>query len=161
VLITLWVLYLSLTVAGQMFLGYQWDTLLLETGFLTVLYAPRGLRPKLATAPPTPVLARWLIWLLLFRLMFLSGVTKIASGDPSWADWSALTFHYETQPLPLWSGWYLHQMPVWFHGLSAGGMFVVELLLPWAVLTPPFLARRAVGRDYRPPAASGGYRNHG
>ena len=137
VLITLWVLYLSLTVAGQTFLGYQWDTLLLETGLLAVLYAPRGLHPTLTTEPPTPVLARWLIWWLLFRLMFLSGVTKITSGDPSWADWSALTFHYETQPLPLWSGWYLHQMPVWFHRLSAGGMFIVELLLPWAALTPP------------------------
>ena len=76
------------------------------------------------------------MWWLLFRLMFLSGITKIASGDPTWADWTALTYHYATQPLPLWTGWYVHQLPAWIHRLSAGGMFVVELLLPWAIFLP-------------------------
>ena len=128
--------YLSVTVAGQTFLAFQWDALLLETGLLACCYAPRGLWPNLATeAPPSP-LARWLLWCLLFRLMCLSGITKIASGDPTWADWTALTHHYETQPPPLWTGWYLHQLPAWAHRLSAGGMFVAELLLPWAVFVP-------------------------
>jgi len=40
----LWLLYLSVTVAGQLFLEFQWDSLLLETGLLTVLYAPRSWR---------------------------------------------------------------------------------------------------------------------
>jgi hypothetical protein len=31
----LWLLYLSVTVAGQLFLEFQWDSLLLETGLLT------------------------------------------------------------------------------------------------------------------------------
>ena len=42
-----WLLYLSLTTAGQIFLGYQWDNLLLETGFLAllfVLWPSRGLQ---------------------------------------------------------------------------------------------------------------------
>ena len=136
VLALLWVSYLSLTVAGQTFLAFQWDTLLLETGLLACFYAPRGLRPTLTTeTPPSPV-ARWLLWWLLFRVMFLSGITKIASGDPTWADWTALTYHYATQPLPLWTGWHVHQLPAWIHRLSAGGMFVVELLLPWAIFVP-------------------------
>ena len=136
VLALLWVSYLSLTVAGQTFLAFQWDTLLLETGLLACFYAPRGLRPTLATEAPPSAMARWLLWWLLFRLMFLSGITKIASGDPTWADLTALTYHYETQPLPLWTGWYVHQLPTWIHRLSAGGMFVVELLLPWAIFLP-------------------------
>ena len=145
VLALLWVSYLSLTIAGQTFLAFQWDTLLLETGLLACFYAPRGLRPTLATeAPPSPS-ARWLLWWLLFRLMFLSGITKIASGDPTWADWTALTHHYETQPLPLWTGWYLHQLPAWMHRLSAGGMFVVELLLSWAVFVPARFRRVRLG----------------
>ena len=136
VLTALWVSYLSLSIGGQTFLGFQWDTLLLETGLLACFFAPRGRCPRLTTeAPPSP-LACWLLWWLLFRLMFLSGITKIASGDPTWADWTALTHHYETQPLPLWSGWYLHQLPEGIHRLATGGMFIVELLLPWAIFTP-------------------------
>ena len=145
VLPLLWVSYLSLTVAGQTFLAFQWDTLLLETGLLACFYAPRGLRPTLTTErPPSPV-ARWLLWWLLFRLVILSGITKVASGDPTWADWTALTYHYETQPLPLWTGWYAHQLPSWIQRLSVGGMFVVELLLPWAIFAPARFRRIRLG----------------
>ena len=145
VLTLLWVSYLSLTVAGQTFLAFQWDTLLLETGLLACFYAPGGLRPTLTTEEPPSPMARWLFWWLLFRVMFLSGITKIASGDPTWADWTALTYHYETQPLPLWTGWHVHQLPAWIHRLSAGGMFVVELLLPWAIFLPVRLRRIRIG----------------
>tara|TARA_B100002003_G_scaffold219048_1_gene220442 strand:+ start:2194 stop:3714 length:1521 start_codon:yes stop_codon:yes gene_type:complete len=136
VLVLLWVSYLSLTVVGQTFLGFQWDGLLLEIGLLACFYAPRRWWPTLATEDPPSPLARWLLWWLLFRLMFLSGITKLASGDPTWADWTALTYYYETQPLPLWTDWYAHQLPVWTHRLSAGGMYVIELLLPWAIFLP-------------------------
>jgi hypothetical protein len=133
VLPLLWVSYLSLTIGGQTFLAFQWDTLLLETGLLACFYAPSGWRPRLATETPPAPLARWLIWWLLFRLMFLSGITKLASGDPTWANLTALTYHYQTQPLPLWTGWYAHHLPVWVHQAAAAGMFVAELLLPWMV----------------------------
>ena len=39
-LFLLWCLYLSLSTICGPFLSFQWDTLLLETGFLAVLYAP-------------------------------------------------------------------------------------------------------------------------
>ena len=145
VLPLLWVSYLSLTVAGQTFLAFQWDTLLLETGLLAWFYAPRGWRPTLGTEEPPWLIARWLLWWLLFRLMFLSGITKLASGDATWSDWTAMTFHYSTQPLPLWSGWYAHQLPVWIHRLSVGGMFVAELLLPWAIFAPTRWRRLRLG----------------
>lgn len=145
VLALLWLSYLSLTVVGQTFLAFQWDALLLEIGLLACVYAPRGLRSRLATeAPPSPV-ARWLLWWLLFRVMFLSGITKIASGDPTWADWTALTYHYETQPLPLWTGWYAHQLPTWIQRVSVGGMFAMELLLPWVIFVPARFGRLRLG----------------
>jgi hypothetical protein len=137
VLPLLWVSYLSLTIGGQTFLAFQWDTLLLEIGLLACFYAPSGWRPTLATETPPSPAARWLIWWLLFCLMFLSGITKVASGDPAWANLTALTYHYQTQPLPLWTGWYLHQLPTWVHQAAAASMFAVELLLPWMVFAPP------------------------
>ena len=137
----LWLLYLSLTVAGQTFLAFQWDTLLLETGLLACLYAPLGWRPGLGGGRDTVPAARWLIWALAFKLTFLSGVTKLVSGDPTWSGLTALTFHYQTQPLPAWTSWYAHQLPAWFHMGSAAVMFGIELIAPFLVLAPPRFRR--------------------
>ena len=99
----LWALYLTLTIAGQVFLEFQWDALLLETGLLAILYAPFAWRSRVATDPEPPAMVRWVLWFLAFKLTFLSGITKILSGDRTWADWTALTYHYETQPIPAWT----------------------------------------------------------
>jgi hypothetical protein len=116
----LWIDYLSLSVVSGEFLAYQWDALLLETGFLAIFLAPRVRWDGLNGAEDPPRLARWLLWWLLFRLMVGSGVVKLTSGDPTWRDLTALTFHYETQPLPVWTSWYMHQLPHWFPAISIG-----------------------------------------
>lgn len=134
-LLVLWAIYLSLSTVSREFLSFQWDILLLEAGFLGILYAPWRLWPRLATdAPPSPIV-RWLLWWLLFRLMLASGVVKLASGDPTWNNLTALSYHYETQPLPTWIGWYAHQLPAWLHSFSTAVMFFIELLLPFAIFT--------------------------
>jgi hypothetical protein len=133
--IWLWTAYLSLVVVGQEFLSYQWDTLLLETGLLAILLAPWGLWLGRANDEPWGFTI-WLVRWLVFRLMFLSGVVKLTSHDPTWRDWSALLYHYETQPLPAWTSWYVHQMPAWFHALSTGFMFYAELAAPFFVFGP-------------------------
>jgi hypothetical protein len=131
----LWLFYLSLTVVGQEFLGYQWDSLLLEAGLLGILLAPWGLWLRKARDEPWPF-AIWLVRWLVFRLMFLSGVVKLASGDPTWWAWKALEHHYQTQPLPTWTSWYAHQLPAGFHWFSVGLMFYAELLAPFFVFGP-------------------------
>lgn len=120
------VLYLSLMLAGQDFLSFQWDALLLETGFAAMLLAPR--RPG--------TIGIWVLRLLIFRLMLESGLVKLLSGDPSWRSLSALSFHYETQPLPSPLAWYAHQLPVTFQKLSTVGVFIVELFVPLLFLMP-------------------------
>lgn len=135
-LIVAWAAYLSLTVVGLDFMAFQWDNLLLEAGFLAVFYAPLRWRSRLATDPEPPALARLLVLWLLFRLMFQSGLVKLFSGDPTWRAFTALRFHYETQPLPPWSAWYVHQLPASFHRLSTAIMFVIELGLPFLVFLP-------------------------
>lgn len=129
----LWVLYLSLQVLGREFLAFQWDTLLLETGALAMVLAPWRVvhRP---TAWEPPPLARWLVWWLLFRLMFSAGLVKLTSGDPLWSGLTALTVHYETQPLPTPLGWLAHQLPAFVQQACTGAMFVIELLVPWFIL---------------------------
>jgi predicted DCC family thiol-disulfide oxidoreductase YuxK len=132
----LWLLYLSLTSVGQVFLGYQWDNLLLEAGLLAILFAPCHLLPRLGHERPPRRTALWLLRLLLFKLMFLSGLVKLANGDVLWRNLTALTRHYETQPLPTWIGWYAYQLPVWFHKMSCVLMFTIELGAPFLIFAP-------------------------
>jgi hypothetical protein len=135
-LVVLWVAYLSLASVGQVFLGYQWDNLLLEVGFLSIFYAPVGLRPTIERAAPVPRLALWVLRFTLFKVMLSSGIVKLSSQDPTWHGLTALTYHYWTQPIPHAGGWWAHQLPLWAHQVSAAGMFVVELVCPFFVAAP-------------------------
>src|SRR5262245_9679760 len=137
VLLALWTLYLSLFSVSRVFLAYQWDILLLEAGFLAIFLAPIDLLPRFPpTTAPSKVML-WLLWWLVFRLMFSSGFVKLRSRDRNWRSATALLYYYETQPLPTWTAWYLHQLPGWFHKLSVVVMFAIELIAPAFVFMPP------------------------
>ncbi len=123
-LITLYVLYLSLYHAGNVLTNFQWDYLLLEAGFLAI-FLPGGSR-----------LVVWLFRWLLFRLRFLSGISKLLSADPVWRGLSALDYYFETQPLPHAGAWYAHQLPDWLLRLGTAGTLVVEILVPFMMLLP-------------------------
>ena len=100
----LWIVYLSLELVGQDFLAFQWDILLVETGFLAIFVAPLGLRPRLGREAAPPVAIVWMFRLLVFRLMFSSGAVKLLSGDPTWRNLTALDQYYSNGPLPNWIG---------------------------------------------------------
>jgi hypothetical protein len=133
-----WLFYLSLySICGE-FLSFQWDILLLEAGFLAIFYAPPlalSPRSRAWSAPPSRPIV-FLLRLLIAKLMFLSGVVKLAGGDPTWRNLTALTYHYETTCLPTWTGWAIHLLPLWFHQISAIGMFCIELVVPFLAFGP-------------------------
>jgi len=77
----LWGLYLSYAAAGQDFLSFQWDVLLLEMGLLSALTAPSGLRP----GPGREAVSGWevaLFRMLIFRLYLGSGASKLSWISP-------------------------------------------------------------------------------
>ncbi|KAK6633625.1 hypothetical protein RUM44_004232 [Polyplax serrata] len=82
----LWALYYSLYQVGQTFMWFQWDTLLLETGFISIFVAPwsQNLKNKKFLSSPTDNLTFFLVKWLFFRFMFASGVVKLQSGCPTW-----------------------------------------------------------------------------
>jgi predicted DCC family thiol-disulfide oxidoreductase YuxK len=123
-LLLLYLLYLSLLYGGQDFMTYQWDTFLLEAGFLSLLLS-------FAAAPGV-----WLLRWLLFRFMFMSGMVKLLSGDPNWWNLSALSYHFFTQPLPTPLAWYADHLPPSLLRFATGATFVVELILPFLIFTP-------------------------
>ncbi len=133
----LWLLYLTVFHMGGPFLSFQWDLLLIETSLLAIPYAPGGLRPRFATAAPPSAWSTWLLRLLLFKVIFSSGVVKLTSGDPTWASLTALTYHYWTQPLPHGVAWYAHQLPELWQRLSTAATLVIELVAPLLILANP------------------------
>lgn len=117
-----WVFYLSIVSVGAPFTNFQWDALLLESGFLAMF----------AGAP-------WLVWgyrVLLFRLMFESGVVKLTSGDVNWRDFHALHFHFFTQPLPTPLAWYAHHLPPSILDALTLAVLATELAVPFLLFFP-------------------------
>ncbi len=135
-LVIAWVSYLSLVTIGQNFLAFQWDALLLEVGFLAIFFAPANTHHDRFRHKPPTLAILWLFRLLLFKLMFLSGLVKIMSGDAVWKNLTALNFHYQTQPLPHFLSWYAHHLPAWFQQTSCAAMFFIELVVPFLIFFP-------------------------
>jgi predicted DCC family thiol-disulfide oxidoreductase YuxK len=140
----LFAFYLSLTIAGQTFLSFQWDILLLETGFLAIFLAPWQFWPGTGPAPVSRV-PLFLLKLLLFKLMLMSGVVKLTSGDPTWGwtdgcwHWNAATaldYHYWSQPLPTIIAWYADKQSDWFKHFSVAFCLVVEIIVPFFIWAP-------------------------
>lgn len=129
--IVCFVLYLSLVVVGEPFTAFQWDALLLECGFL-VLFSGAG----------------WLIWayrFLLFRLMFESGIVKLASYDPNWRNLHALRFHFMTQPLPDPIAYYAYRLPPWMLDSMTAATLCIELASPFLLFCPRRVRQVGVG----------------
>ncbi|HJX98630.1 MAG TPA: lipase maturation factor family protein [Chthoniobacterales bacterium] len=144
-LVALVIFYLSLAVAGQTFLSFQWDILLIETGFLAIFLAPWRLWWTKANEPPVSRAAMFLLKVLLFKLMIMSGVVKLTSGDDSWFNLSALDYHYWSQPLPTAIGWWADQHPEWFKKFSVAFCLIVEIIMPFFIWAPRRLRLLACG----------------
>jgi len=137
-----WFAYLSFVSLGWPFMSFQWDMLLLEVSFTAFFFVPWRAWDPLAGHPEPHPVARWALWWLLFRLVFRSAYVKLASGDPTWADMSALTYHYWTQPLPTVLAWYANLLPAWIQKLSCAVMFAIEFGAPVLMWVPRAWARR-------------------
>lgn len=123
-LLLLYILYLSLIYAGQVFMTFQWDLLLVETGMIAFLMTF------------STTVGIWLLRWLQFRFIFASGLVKIFSGDPSWLNFTALYYHFYTQPLPTPLAWYADKLPsLVLKGLTFSTLFI-ELAIPFLIFMP-------------------------
>jgi predicted DCC family thiol-disulfide oxidoreductase YuxK len=123
ILTLLFILYLSFASAGQEFLSFQWDSLLLEAGFLAIFLGRNRIVP-------------WLFRWLVFRLYFLSGAVKLLSEDPSWRNLSAVGYHWHTQPLPTALAWYADKLPAGFQHFATAATLGMEIALPFLTFFP-------------------------
>ena len=130
------VCFLSFVAAAQDFSGYQSDGMLLEAGFISLFFAPAGLRPGIGAAHAPSRLSLFLLRWEWFRIYFESGVVKLTSGDYSWRHLTAMDDYYQNGPLPTWIGCYVQQLPHWFHAATAFMTLAAELGLVWMLFLP-------------------------
>ena len=127
----LYVLYLSVQNVGQRFFGFGWESMLLEAGFFTAFLGPRHMQPSII-----PVLIlRW----MLFRTELGAGLIKLR-GDAVWRDFTALFYHYETQPLPNPLSWYFHRLPKLSHRFGVIFSHFVQVIVPFGLFGPQPIA---------------------
>src|ERR1700732_4425740 len=130
------VCFLSFVAAAQDFSGFQSDGMLLEAGFISLFFAPPGLRPGLGATHSPSRLSLFLLRWEWFRIYFESGIVKLTSGDYSWRHLTAMDDYYQNGPLPTWVGWYVQQLPHWFHAATAFMTLAAELGLVWMLFLP-------------------------
>ena len=140
--------YLSLMVVGEPFLSFQWDALLCETLLLSLPFLPLTKFHKLGDSFRVNLFARYLIVALLAKLMLESGIVKFTSfgtnDENAWRDFTALDYHYWTQPLPHGLSPWIDSLPPWVDQLSLVSTYGVELFLPFLLFFPGNLRRIAV-----------------
>ena len=135
-LLICFVCFLSFISAAQDFSSYQSDGMLLEAGFISLFFAPRGFRPGWGEFSLPSRASLFLLQWEWFRIYFESGVVKIASGDPQWRHMTAMDEYYQNGPLPTWIGWYVQHLPHWFHASATVATLVLELALVWMLWLP-------------------------
>ena len=135
-LLICFVMFLSFVSAAQDFSGYQSDGMLLGAGFISLYFAPRGVRPRFGAAEPPSRASLFLLQILWFTIYFESGIAKYFGGDPSWHNLTAMDQYYQNGPLPTWIGWYAHQLPHWVHAATVVFTLMVELLVVWMLFLP-------------------------
>jgi membrane protein implicated in regulation of membrane protease activity len=68
--------------------------------------------------------------------MFLSGIVKLLSADPTWHNLTALEYHFWTQPLPTPLAWYAAQLPPWVLIGGTAAALAVELGTVFLIFLP-------------------------
>eukprot|EP01111_Echinosteliopsis_oligospora_P011293 TRINITY_DN3693_c0_g1_i1.p1 TRINITY_DN3693_c0_g1~~TRINITY_DN3693_c0_g1_i1.p1 ORF type:complete len:622 (-),score=94.22 TRINITY_DN3693_c0_g1_i1:68-1870(-) len=125
--------YSSIRIIGQPWLGLQMHATIIETDFLYLLVCPfRSINPFALIFG-----MRFLVW----RIMLGCGACKYATGDKTWRNQTAMTYHYYTQPLPNPISWYAHNMPIWFHKMASIATHIIEGPLTFLSFGPGEICR--------------------
>jgi lipase maturation factor 1 len=135
-LVVCFVCFLSFVTAAQEFSGYQSDGMLLEAGFIAMFFAPPGFWPGLGRALAPSRASLFLLRWEWFRIYFESGVAKMASGDPTWRNFTSMYDYYQNGPLPTWIGWYVQQFPHWFQKSTSFLTLAIELVIVFMLFLP-------------------------
>eukprot|EP01041_Mallomonas_annulata_P001859 gene1859-3605_t len=135
----MWFCYLSIYLTGQTFLSFQWDILLLETGFIAIFStSPLAIR----SFPNMSI--NWCFRFLAWKLMFLAGVVKLQAKCPTWENLTALEYHFASQCIPTPLSWWAHQLPPLILRIGVAATLLIEIPFTFLLISP-FRVMRRIG----------------
>ncbi|MBT5734056.1 lipase maturation factor family protein [bacterium] len=142
-----WASYLSIASVSEPFLNFQWDALLLEVYLISILFVPWRVFDNKINIESPPTIGRWLLWLLVIKLMLQSGIVKFTffdvDGSNTWRDLTALEYHFWTQPIPSWLSYYFDALPTVIDKIALFFTYICELIIPFFILLPRKMRRIA------------------
>jgi hypothetical protein len=124
-----WIIYLSFFIVGQVFMSFQWDIFLLETGFLAILLAPKYQRTLYIITPFDNLIFN-LLRFLMFRFIYSNGIIKVTANCPTWQSFTALHHHFQSQPLPNYFSYIAHFSPDGIKKMLTAYTFFIEIYVP-------------------------------
>eukprot|EP00397_Hematodinium_sp_SG-2012_P023383 GEMP01024288.1.p1 GENE.GEMP01024288.1~~GEMP01024288.1.p1 ORF type:complete len:465 (+),score=34.59 GEMP01024288.1:296-1690(+) len=137
--VLLFLLYFSVKHVGRTWLNFQWDILVLESGFFAPLLLTQS------------VWALGIFQFLVVKVMWGSGICKITSGCPKWADGSAMEYHYWTTCLPAPLSYYFHYYTLkfapWASRIQVWTTLFIQIVATVLATTTPFLKTIAFALD--------------
>ena len=142
-----WASYLSIASVSEPFLNFQWDALLLEVYLISIFFVPWRVFDNKDNIESPPTIGRWLLWLLIIKLMLQSGIVKFTffdvDGSNTWRDLTALEYHFWTQPIPSWLSYYFDALPTVIDKIALFFTYICELIIPFFILLPRKMRRIA------------------
>ncbi|EGG23323.1 protein of unknown function DUF1222 [Cavenderia fasciculata] len=131
-ILLLYIIFLSFKNVGREFFQLQFDNLLCEVYVLSLLTPPFRIIPFFPIY--TPRFYQITMWALYFwltvRLFTASGLCKLTSHDPNWRNGTALSYHYWSQPMPMWTSYLFNSLPNFINKLSCYLHFIIEIGSP-------------------------------
>ncbi|ULT82865.1 hypothetical protein L3Y34_012243 [Caenorhabditis briggsae] len=129
IFLILYFLYRTIYEAGGVFMYYQWDAFLLESTVYVAILA-------FFREGPADIVAIFGIVVLIVRVTFMTGATKLLSKCPEWWSLNALDYHFESQPMPTPLSFYAHHFPSFLKQAATLATFCFEIALPCMYMIP-------------------------
>ena len=128
----LWYIYLNFYILGQNIIKFEWDNLLLETGFLSIIFAPSNYKKNINIITLSNNISFYLLRFLLFKVMICIGINIMLSDCPYWLSFNGFNFFFQSQPLLSNLSYYAHFFSNPIKKSLSAWMFFCVLYLPFA-----------------------------
>ena len=134
--------YHNIVQVGQKMLTFQWDILIIESGFIAIFYS--GLNPfKFSPSSNANPEFRWIVRILSFKLFFMTGMVKLLSGCQTWSELTALDYHFASQCIPTPLSYYaIEYSTVWFRKASLTIVLFSQIFGSILLISPLVTLRR-------------------
>ena len=125
----IWYIYLNLFLVGQNFMSYEFDYLLMETGFVSIFLCDFLLTENCFLQ----TISFYIMKFILFKFFFGNGLSIIFSENKYFHNFSGFDIFIINQPIPTMFSYHLNKMNFVFKKLLSSVLMSILLILPFGM----------------------------